>query len=180
MSSDDLVDDQRRVIENQTVEILARQQPVAGDLRTLVVALRMASDLERAGDYAVHVAKLARLRYPESAVPPPLRDNVTRMSGRVVEMLGAAARVISHRDLDGALALEDEDEEIDRLRRRQFRLVLDEGWQYGVESAVDVALLGRYYERIADHTVSVARQVVYLVTGERGPDGQPAREAMTG
>jgi phosphate transport system protein len=169
IAGDDAVDEMRQRIEDQAVEILARQQPVAGDLRTLVAALRMAGDLERGGDYAVHVAKLARLRYPESAVPAQLHANIFRMAALAADMLAAAAAVVETRNAEGALALEDQDDEMDMLRRTQFRLLLDVGRQHGTEAAVDVALLGRYYERIADHAVSLARRVFYLVTGEPFP-----------
>jgi phosphate transport system protein len=169
IGSDAAVDRQREVVEDRAFEILARQQPVAGDLRVLVAALRMVADLERMGDLAVHVAKVARLRFPECAVPAELRDNVARMGVVAEEMVQAAGDILARRDLDEALELERQDEEMDLLRRSQFRVLLNDDWAHGVESAVDVALLGRYYERIADHAVSLARRVVYLVTGERYP-----------
>ena len=169
IGSDAAVDRQREVVEDRAFEILARQQPVAGDLRVLVAALRMVADLERMGDLAVHVAKVARLRYPECAVPDELRENVARMGVVAEEMVQAAGDILARRDLDESLELERQDEEMDLLRRSQFRVLLNDDWTHGVESAVDVALLGRYYERIADHAVSLARRVVYLVTGERYP-----------
>jgi phosphate transport system protein len=82
------------------------------------------------------------------------------------KMVGTAAQIIADRDVEGARELEEADEEMDQLRRSAFRVTLDESWSHGVEPAVDMALLGRYYERIADHAVSLARRVVYLVTGE--------------
>ena len=167
IGSDDPIDEQREVVEDRAFEILARQQPVAGDLRILVAALRMVADLERMGDHAVHVAKVARLRYPEPAVPAELRDNVARMGVVAEDMVQAAGDVLAERDLEAAHELESQDEEMDSLRRAQFRVLLDDSWAHGVEAAIDVALLGRYYERIADHAVSLARRVVYLVTGER-------------
>ena len=169
IDSDDPIDRQREVVEDRAFEILARQQPVAGDLRILIAALRMVADLERMGDLAVHVAKVARLRYPDCAVPEELRENVARMGIVAEEMVQAAGDILARRDLDEALELERQDEEMDLLRRSQFRVLLDDSWGHGVESAIDVALLGRYYERIADHAVSLARRVVYLVTGERHP-----------
>jgi phosphate transport system protein len=84
-------------------------------------------------------------------------------------MVGQAASVIAERDVEGAIALEESDEEMDQLRRSSFRRMLADDWAHGVEPAVDIALLGRYYERIADHAVSLARRVVYLVTGETAP-----------
>lgn len=160
------IDAIRDRIEDQVFELLALQQPVAGDLRMLVAASRMVADLERMGDLSVHVAKVARLRAPEAAVPAEMTPTMTRMAEVAVDMVGAAARVIADRDVDAARELEQEDEEMDELRRRSFRLMLGENWAHGVEPAIDLALLGRYYERIADHAVSLARRVVYLVTGE--------------
>lgn len=169
VGADAATDTARDRIEDQVFELLALQQPVAGDLRMLIAASRMVADLERMGDLSVHVAKVARLRAPDHAVPAEMIPTMTRMAEVAVEMVGAAARVIRDRDVDAALDLEAEDEEMDELRRRSFRLMLGDGWSHGVEPAIDVALLGRYYERIADHAVSLARRVVYLVTGEVAP-----------
>jgi phosphate transport system protein len=166
IAADLAVDDLYHSVEERAFDLMARQQPVASDLRTLVTSLRMVADLERMGDLSVHVAKVARLRAPEAAVPAEMVPTMTRMAEVAVDMVGAAARVIADRDVDAARELEREDEEMDELRRRSFRLMLGDNWAHGVEPAIDLALLGRYYERIADHAVSLARRVVYLVTGE--------------
>jgi phosphate transport system protein len=165
IAEDDRIDRLREHIEEECFDILARQQPVAGDLRTLVAAVRMVSDLERMGDLAVHVAKVAQLRLPELAVPDELVPTVRRMSEVALHMVEQTALVIGERDVDAARRLEEADEEMDELRRRSFRILLGDNWQHGVEPAIDVALLGRYYERIGDHAVSLARRVIYLVTG---------------
>jgi len=146
ISADAELDRRHDDLEARCFSLMARQAPVAGELRTLVAALRMVADLARMGDLAAHVAKIARLRYPECAVPDGLRPNFTLM-----------ARVA------GRLA--DSDEEMDELRKSQFRVMLGTDWDYGVEAAVDVALLGRYYERIADHAVIMAARVIYVITG---------------
>jgi phosphate transport system protein len=165
--ADDMkIDLARERIEDQVFELLALQQPVAGDLRMLFAATRMVGDLERMGDLSVHVAKVAQLRVPFTAVPAEMVPTIEQMAHVAVHMVGAAAVVIAERDVDAAQALERDDEEMDELRRRSFRIMLGDGWAYGVEPAIDVALLGRYYERIADHAVSLARRVVYLVTGQ--------------
>jgi phosphate transport system protein len=166
LAGDAAIDALRNDIEGRAFELLALQQPVAGDLRMLIAAVRMVADLERMGDLAVHVAKVAQLRVPEVAVPPDLIPTVERMAAVAVHMIGSVAEVIKNRDVDAARSVESDDEEMDELRRRSFRLMLGESWAYGVEPAIDNALLGRYYERIADHAVSLARRVVYLVTGE--------------
>lgn len=169
ISDDADVDAARERIEARCFELLALQQPVATDLRMLVAALRMVADLERMGDLSVHVAKVARLRVPDVAIPDELVPTIERMAAVAERMVGQAASVIAGRDVAAALALEESDDEMDQLRRSSFRRMLADDWPYGVEPAVDIALLGRYYERIADHAVSLARRVVYLVTGETAP-----------
>ena len=166
ISDDAALDAARERVERKSFELLALQQPVAKDLRMLVAGLRMVADLERMGDLSVHVAKVARLRVPQVAVPLELVPTIERMASVAEKMVGTAAGVIAERDVEGARAMEEDDEEMDQLRRSSFRLMLADSWEHGVEPAVDIALLGRYYERIADHAVSLARRVVYLVTGE--------------
>ena len=165
ISDDADVDAAREKIEARCFELLALQQPVASDLRMLVAALRMVGELERMGDLSVHVAKVARLRVPSIAIPDELVPTIERMAAVAERMVGQAASVIAERDVEGALALEESDEEMDQLRASSFRRMLADDWAHGVEPAVDIALLGRYYERIADHAVSLARRVVYVVTG---------------
>jgi phosphate transport system protein len=167
ISADVVIDTRRERVEDRSFSLLSLQQPVAGDLRTIVAALRMVADLERAGDLAVHVAKIARLRVPGIAVPEEVRPMVQRMAEIAEEMVGRTARIIAERDIDGAAALASVEEEMDRLRAEMLRDLLGADWSHGVESAVDLALLGRYYERIGDHAVSVANRVVYVVTGVR-------------
>jgi phosphate transport system protein len=167
IAADADVDRSREEIEERSFELLALQQPVASDLRMLVAALRMVGELERMGDLAVHVAKIARLRYPEKAVPPEIEDTIRQMASAAEQMVDAAANVIETRDVQAAHALESKDEEMDQLRRSIFAQLLSEDWLAGIEPAIDIALLGRYYERIADHAVSIGRRLVYLVTGER-------------
>jgi phosphate transport system protein len=166
ISGDAEIDREREAVEDAAFLVLSLQAPVASDLRTVVAALRMAGDLERMGDLSVHVAKIARLRVPNVAVPEPLRPVVARMAEVAEEMVRQVAVVIAERDVDAARQLTHADEEMDDLRRSTFADMLSTDWEHGVEAAVDVALLGRYYERIADHAVSVANRVVFVVTGE--------------
>jgi phosphate transport system protein len=166
IAADDSVDALRNDIERRAFDILARQQPVATDLRTLVASLRMVSDLERSGDLAEHIAEVARRRYPNSAVPPSLRAIVLEMGQVSERIIAKAGSVVATRDIVSAREIERDDDVMDDLHRKMLRTILGGGWQEGVETAVDVALIGRYYERFADHAVSVARSVIYLVTGE--------------
>ena len=170
ISADATLDAVQHDLEERALELLARQQPVATELRTVVASLRMSADLERMGDLAQHVAKVARLRYPIGAIPTEVRDVIKEMGQVAKRMAARTACVLTSRDVRTALALESEDDEMDRLHRTLFHHLLDNRWTHGVETAVDVALCSRYYERFADHAVSVAKQVVFLVTGERAAD----------
>ena len=166
ITADADIDRARERVEDSAFLLLSLQQPVASDLRTVVAALRMVSELERMGDLSVHVAKIARLRVPNLAVPDAIRPTIQRMAEVAEEMVVRVSTISKDRDIDEALALVSADEEMDQLRRNSFADLLSADWDHGVEAAVDVALLGRYYERIADHAVSIARRVVFLVTGE--------------
>jgi phosphate transport system protein len=166
IAADAEIDRLQALVEEQTFEQLALQQPVASDLRALVAALRMVADLERMGDLAEHVAKIARLRYPECAIPDELKATIARMGAVAERMVGKVASTVHSSDVARAVDLVGEDDEMDQLRRELFTKMLDPSWPHGVPAAVDIALLGRYYERIADHSVSMARRVIYLVTGD--------------
>lgn len=166
IAGDAAVNNLYRSIEAQAFDLMARQQPVAGDLRVLVTSLRMVVDLERTGDYAVHLAKIARRRYPASAVPPEVRSTVLEMGQTAQRIAVKAGSVIASRDLELAAELLRDDDRMDALHHKLFTVMLGSSWQYGTEAAIDVTLAGRYYERLADHAVAVARRVVYLVTGE--------------
>ena len=172
ISADIEIDRARERVEDSAFALLSLQQPVAGDLRLVVAALRMVTELERMGDLSVHVAKIARLRVPNIAVPDELRPTVSRMALVAQDMVSRVSEIITGRDVAAAIELGRDDEEMDQLRRTSFTQLLSDDWTHGVEAAVDVALLGRYYERIADHAVSVANRVVFVVTGEN-----PARSA---
>jgi len=166
ISADVEIDRARERVEDKAFSLLSLQQPVAGDLRTIVAALRMVSELERMGDLSVHVAKVARLRAPNVAVPEEIKPIVARMAEVAEDMVARVLEIITGRDVEAAIELGRDDEEMDQLRRTSFTQLLSDDWGHGVEAAVDVALLGRYYERIADHAVSVANRVVFVVTGE--------------
>ena len=180
IAGDKDIDETRESIEQRCFTVLARQQPVAGDLRTITTAMRIVSDLERMGDLAEHIAKLARMRFPDHAVPQEVRPAFLE-AGHVAEMLVAkTGQVIAKRDVEAARELETDDDAMDRIHRGLFRELLSDDWPYGVETAIDITLLGRYYERFADHAVSVARRVVYLVTGERYPLSPSGLEPQPG
>ena len=166
IATDDQIDTFQHDLDARIIDIIARQQPVASDLRALVTALRMSADLERMGDMSHHVAKIARLRYPDAAVPTELHATFKAMGEAAQKISTKTGAVIASRDTEMALEVERDDDEMDKLHRQLIQTLVDSSWKNGVESAIDLTLLGRYYERFADHAVSVSRRVYFLVTGK--------------
>jgi phosphate transport system protein len=160
-----------RRTEETALKLLALQQPVAGDLRTVVGSIHIGADVERMGALAVHVASISRLRHPDCALPDDLRASFAEMGSRAVQLARMAQEVLRSRDPGRAARLQEEDDAVDAEHRHLFTLLIDHKWQDGVCSAVDVALLGRYYERFADHAVEIGRRVVFEATGGL-PDNQ--------
>ena len=166
ISNDEKIDLYQHDLDSRIIDIIARQQPVASDLRALVTALRMSADLERMGDLAHHIAKVTRLRHPEKVVPAELNDLVNHIGSVAENISRKIPTVIETRDTELALQLEKDDDEMDLLHRQLISVLIAPTWEHGVETAIDLTLLGRYYERYADHAVSVARRVIFLVTGK--------------
>ena len=171
ISSDARLDEMHEELEFKCLSLLALQAPVAGELRTIVSAIRVVFELARMGDLAAHIAKIARLRFPNHAVVSELVPNFTRMSQVCAEMIHTASQSLDEHDASQARTLATTDIEVDELRRDHFTTVLGEGWSGTTAQAIDVALLGRYYERFADHAVAVARRAIYLITGQT-PEGE--------
>ena len=166
IAADNVIDDIQHELDARTINLMARQQPVASDHRTLVTSLRRSADLERMGDLAHHVAKQARMRYPNSAVPAELVPTITAMGLVADKLIDKLSSVMEHRDTVRALEIETDDDEMDKLHRDLIGILLNDGWPHGIETAIDLTLLGSYYERFADHAVSISRRVYFLVTGE--------------
>ena len=166
IAGDEAIDAIASKVEEDCFQVSARQQPVATDLRIVVAALRISASLERMGDLAEHIAKSARMRYPASAVPAQLRPTFQAMGAVAQNVVGKTGSVIATKDISMAADIARTDEEMDKLHRELFHTVLAPSWSYGVEAAVDVTLLSRYYERFADHAVTIAKRVVYVATGE--------------
>ena len=148
------------------VDMLARQQPVATDLRIVVTALRMAASIERMGDLAVHVAKVARLRHPECAVPAEARPTIIEMGQIANRLIAQVGSIIASKDLERIADLDLTDDRLDELHREVFALITSDDFVHNRQVGVDLALLSRYYERFGDHAVSVGEQVAFLITGE--------------
>ena len=174
ISDDEKLDTIQHDLEARAINLMARQQPVAQDLRILVTSLRMSADLERMGDLCHHIAKLARMRYPEVAVPSELLVIIGNMGTTAVKIIEKSTLVVKTQDLQAAIELETDDDEMDKLHRALFVALLDDSWSHGIEAAIDMTLLGRYYERCADHAVSIARRVYFLVKGKYASESQAA------
>lgn len=151
--------------EGTALKLLALQAPVAGDLRKIVGSIHICADIERMSALAVHVAGISRLRHPECALPGDVRASFAEMGARSVALARTAHEVLLSSDTGKAGRLQDEDDAVDAEHRHLFTLLIDHKWQDGVGSAVDVALLGRYYERFADHAVEIGKRVVFEATG---------------
>src|ERR1044072_760330 len=176
IGDDARIDEARSSCEEHAYALLALQAPVATDLRTVLAAIHAAESLERMGDLALHVAKAARRRHPNPVLPEAVRPYFSEMGEVAVDLSRQAEAVILSKDINQARMLEQADDEMDDLHRHLFSVIMDKEWPHGVAAAVDVTLLGRFYERFADHAVSVAKRVVFVVTGHM--PGAPHDEAV--
>jgi phosphate transport system protein len=165
IGDDTKVDEARSACEEHAYALLALQAPVATDLRTVLATIHASESLERMGDLALHVAKAARRRHPQLVLPESVRPYFAEMGRVAVTLARQAEQVILSKDIEQARSLEDADDEMDDLHRHLFTVTMDREWPHGVATAVDVTLLGRFYERFADHAVSVGKRVVFVVTG---------------
>ena len=152
--------------EEKAFVLLALQAPVAGDLRAIVSSIQIVADIDRMGSLALHVAKIARRRHPQHALPEEVNGYFAEMGRVAVELGNAAQEALMSRDPEKAAQIRDEDEAMDDLHRHLFTVLMDREWKHGVTAAVDVTLLSRFYERFADHAVEVARRVIFQATGK--------------
>ena len=155
--------------EESAFVLLALQAPVAGDLRAIVSSIQIVADVDRMGALALHVAKIARRRHPQHALPEEVNGYFAEMGRVAVELGNSAQEVLVTRDPEKAARIREEDDAMDDLHRHLFTVLMDREWKHGVAAAVDVTLLGRFYERFADHAVEVARRIIFQVTGKH-PD----------
>lgn len=158
--------------EEEAFVILALQAPVAGDLRAIVSSIQIVADVDRMGALALHVAKIARRRHPQHALPEEVNGYFAEMGRVAVELGNSAQDVLRTLDPEKAAQIREEDDAMDDLHRHLFSVLMDKEWKHGVTAAVDVTLLSRFYERFADHAVEVARRVIFQVTGELPADDE--------
>lgn len=176
VAGDEEIDHYYRRVEERVYDVIALQAPVASDLRLVLTALHIAGDLERMGDLAEHVAKTALRRHPDPTVPEELTGAVREMATVADSIAGKISRVLSTPNVNRATELERDDDAMDELHRQLLTTIIGADWGHGVETAVDMALLGRYYERYADHAVNAGRHVIYLITGEvESPEPTPGK-----
>jgi phosphate transport system protein len=166
IADDDKIDALAAELDELAIQILARQQPVARDLRIVVSALRISASLERMGDMAEHIAQLARYRFPEKVVPKSLRPTFIEMGRLDVEIARKLSELLRTEDVAIAEHIRNEDDKIDALHLSVFDKVLGETWKGAAVDTVDATLASRYHERFADHAVSIAKKVQYLATGD--------------
>jgi phosphate transport system protein len=160
----------RTKAEESAFVLLALQAPVAGDLRTVVGSMQTAADAERMGGLARHVAKIIRRRHPEHVLPEEVTRYFTEMGAVAVDLGKTAREVVLSDDPDRAARIRHDDDAMDELHDHLFTVLMGREWKHGVASAVDVTLLGRFYERFADHAVEIGDRVVFQVTGEQVTD----------
>ena len=170
IDNDQVIDDKAIELDELAIEILARQQPVARDLRIVVAALRVSASLERMGDIAEHIAQLTRMRFPERAVPKGLKGTFTKMGEIDSEVARTLADLLRTEDLALVNKLHELDDQLDALHLSVFEKVLGEAWQGEAAATVDATLASRYHERFGDHALSVAKKVSYLATGTWAAD----------
>ncbi len=166
IENDPAIDELAISLDELSIQILGRQQPVARDLRIVVGALRMSASLERMGDMADHIAQLTRYRFPEKAIAKGLRGTFKKMGERDVEIAGLLVQLLKTQDLAIIDQMRDVDDIIDDLHLSVFDKVLGETWKGTPVDTVDATLASRYHERFADHAISIAKKVRYLATGD--------------
>jgi phosphate transport system protein len=170
IADDSKLDDIEETVDERCVLLIAQQQPVGLDLRTIVASLRISAGLERMGDLAQHIAEAARRAYPESAVPASHREIVEGMCEAAKKAAAEVLELIESRDLNVAAGIVSDDDTLDDLHAAAYTALLDPSFKGTAQQILDISLLARYFERFGDHAVSVSRRIVYLVTGDHTGD----------
>lgn len=162
----ELAGEKALALDELVIRILAKQSPVARDLRILVSALRISASLERMGALAGHIAAIARYRFPGSAVPESLSPTFAEMGNLDVSLAKQLVQLLKTTDADFAREIQAQDARVDELHRHVFDVVLADDWKENAMFTVDVTLASRYHERFADHVVDISSKVSYLTTGD--------------
>lgn len=165
VDSIEVIEKHRDEASEKAFDILLLQSPLARELRLVVAAISIIDNLTRMGTLAIHVAKIARRRHPEIAVPEPLRGYISEMSRLGCKAASKVHDILTSADPDEALELLTDDDAVDDIHQHLFTLTTQREWPYTVREAVDLTLLSRYYERFSDHAVTIGERMVYLATG---------------
>lgn len=178
IDDDDPLDALALDTEEQCYSVFALQQPMAGDLRGLITAVRMVSEIERSGDLVVNIAKGARRIYG-TEYTPRLRGLISRMGDEAARLFRLSIDAYAEGDAAMAAALDDLDDRLDDLHQDYIAEIFEASREgaFDVQAAVQLALIGRYYERIGDHAVNIGERVRYMVTGWLPEQTGAAREA---
>lgn len=166
VENDSVLDDLTHNMELRCCLLLAQQQPMAADLRMLVTVLRVIHEIERIGDLMAKVAKATRRLYPHE-LEPKIRGLIDRMRDQAAAQLRLAIEAFADRDISKAAALADMDDVMDELQKELFQAIfsLQSPDDSTLQLAVQMALVGRFYERAGDHAANVADRVQFMVTG---------------
>jgi len=164
LDRDQEIDDEEVAIEETAIELLALHQPMAIDLRTIVTILKINNDLERVGDHAVNIAE-AVLRLREKGEYPPVPPQLEEMNRLSRGILRDALDAFVNLDAETARQLGARDDEVDALHESVFRVMLTHMLDEDISACLQMLLISRNIERIADHAVNIGEDVVYLVQG---------------
>ena len=165
LGSVDKLDELRERSETRAIELLALEGPVAGDLRQIISGIYIVEDMARMGALSVHIAKTARRRHPDKAVPADTEGYFREMAKVCDSIVTHTREILTTYDVEMALTMAQEDDSIDDIHQHLFTLTNDDNWPHSPAQTVDVTLLSRFYERYADHAVEVAARIIYLATG---------------
>ena len=169
-AAEQVIRDHKRIVamrahaEKEAFALLALQQPVASELRKIFSTIQIIADADRMGALAVHVAKIARRQYPKQVLPEEVRDCFANIAKVAIELGDSAKQVLVSCDQHRAAQLHEQDDAMDDLYRHLFS-ALDREWKHSVFAGVETALLGRFYERFADHAVEIGRRVIFMGSG---------------
>ena len=166
IAEDIALDAIEETVDERCVLLIAQQQPVGLDLRTIIASLRISAALERMGDLAQHIAEFARRAYPDSAIPESHLETITAMAAAAKKVASEIVELLENRDLNVAAGIVSDDDTLDELHATSYRLMLEEGYAATPQEILNIALLARYFERFGDHAVGISRRIVYLVTGD--------------
>jgi phosphate transport system protein len=182
-SGDDIIDTMALEAEERCYQLLALQQPMASDLRALTTAIRLIAEIERSGDLVVNIMKAARRIYG-TEIDPRTRGLIERLGDQVHRLFRLSIDAYVDRNVGLAAALDDMDDAVDELHVDFISSIFEtrESGELPLQVAVQLALVGRFYERIGDHAVNIGERVRYMVTGwlpeHTGAARQAARKAQ--